>query len=177
MVVSKCKFLTKLRVVFKSHPVVIRMGDTTFRATWDDTGNVGVVKSPIKGADNKHSDKGEHISMFWNSTYFTCTVRSQTRNTNGDEWTSVQIESEVWYMSHDIRRNEGAVGGRRSECSVCATYLHQIGALPDKWFGSCSGRGRRTQRNIEDCPWALIQHTRQSIPSRQVWSFLFMELA
>ena len=29
-------------------------------------------------------------------------------------------------MSHDIRRNEGAVGGRRSECSIPEEYVPHI---------------------------------------------------
>ena len=45
------------------------MDDTTFRATWDDTGNVGVVnltKAELKEiATSTDSDKGELIfSMF-----------------------------------------------------------------------------------------------------------------
>jgi hypothetical protein len=64
MVVSSCKFLSNL--VFKSHPIVIRMDDTTFRATWDDTGNVGVVnltKAELKEfTTSTGSDKGEHIT-------------------------------------------------------------------------------------------------------------------
>ena len=64
---SSCKSLSNL--IFKSHPNVIRMDDTTFRATWDDTGNVGVVnltKAELKEiATSTDSDKGELIfSMF-----------------------------------------------------------------------------------------------------------------
>ena len=65
MVVSSCKFLSNL--VFKSHPNVFRMDDTTFLATWDDdTINVGIVNltkaelkefTTITGPDN-----GEHIT-------------------------------------------------------------------------------------------------------------------
>jgi hypothetical protein len=47
------------------------MGDTTFRATWDDTGNVGVVnltKAELKEfttSTGSDTSKGEHItSMF-----------------------------------------------------------------------------------------------------------------
>ena len=42
------------------------MGDTTFRATWDDTGDVGVVnltKAELKEfTTGAGSDKGEHIT-------------------------------------------------------------------------------------------------------------------
>ena len=68
MVVSSCKSLSNL--VFKSHPIVIRMDDATFLATWDDTDNVGVVdltKAELKEfTTSTGSDKGEHIitSMF-----------------------------------------------------------------------------------------------------------------
>ena len=43
------------------------MGDTTFHATWDDTGDVGVVnltKAELKEiTTGPGSDKGEHISL------------------------------------------------------------------------------------------------------------------
>ena len=73
MVVSWCKFLSNL--VFKSLPFVIRMGDTTFRATWDDTGNVGVVnltKAELEEfTASIGAGKGELItSTFQNSTFF-----------------------------------------------------------------------------------------------------------
>ena len=64
MVVSNCKFLSNL--VFKSQPIVIRMDDTKFLATWDDTGNLGVVnltKAELEEfTTNTGSDKGEHIT-------------------------------------------------------------------------------------------------------------------
>ena len=64
--VSSCKFLSNL--VFKFHPIVIRIDDTTFRATWDDTGNIGLVhltKANLKELTSTGSEKGEHItSMF-----------------------------------------------------------------------------------------------------------------
>ena len=65
MVVSSCKFLSNL--VFKSHPIVIRMDDTTFLATWDDdTSNVGIVnltKAKLKEfTTNTGPDNGEHIT-------------------------------------------------------------------------------------------------------------------
>jgi hypothetical protein len=62
--VSSCMFLSNL--VFKSHLNFIRMGDTTFRAIWDDTGDVGVVN--LTRAELKEittgtgSDKGEHVT-------------------------------------------------------------------------------------------------------------------
>jgi hypothetical protein len=74
MVVSRCKFLSNL--VFKSHPIVIRIGDTTFRATWDDTGNVGVVnltKAELKEfTSSTGTDKGEHIVSMLNKHPFHC---------------------------------------------------------------------------------------------------------
>jgi hypothetical protein len=46
------------------------MGDTTFRATWDDTGNVGVInltKAELKEFTTSiASDKGEHITLILN---------------------------------------------------------------------------------------------------------------
>ena len=64
MVISSCKFLSNL--IFKSHQIVIRMDDITFRATWDDTGKVGVVnltKDELKEfTTTTGSDKGEHIT-------------------------------------------------------------------------------------------------------------------
>ena len=69
MVVSSCKFLSNL--VFKSHPIVIRMDDITFLATWDDdTSNVGIVnltKAELREfTTSTGSDNGEHsiTSMF-----------------------------------------------------------------------------------------------------------------
>ena len=65
MAESRCKFLSNL--VFKCQPIVIRTGDTMFRATWDDTGNVGVVnltKAELKEFTTS-TDKGEYMtSMF-----------------------------------------------------------------------------------------------------------------
>ena len=62
MVVSSCKFLSNL--VFKSHPIFIRMNDITFLATWDDTSNVGIVnltKAELKEfTTGTGSDNGEH---------------------------------------------------------------------------------------------------------------------
>ena len=62
---SSCKFLSNL--VLKSYPIVIRMDDTTFHATWDDTGNVGVVnltKAELKNFTTSNgSNKGEHIEV------------------------------------------------------------------------------------------------------------------
>ena len=68
MVVLSCKFLSIL--AFKSHPIVIRMGDTTFLATWDD--NVGVVyltKAKLKEFTTG-SDNGEHITSMLNKHCF-----------------------------------------------------------------------------------------------------------
>ena len=72
MVVSSCKFLSNL--VFKSHPIVIRMDDITFLATWDDDSNVGIVnltKAELKEfITNTGSDKGEHITSMFKKTPF-----------------------------------------------------------------------------------------------------------
>ena len=96
MVVSSCKFPSIL--VFKSHPIVIRMGDTTFRATWDD--KVGVVKLTkaelTEYTTSAGSDKGELITLIKHRSHcIVCTVRSRTRNTNGNGRLNVQIETEV----------------------------------------------------------------------------------
>ena len=65
MVVSSCKF--PLNLDFKFHSIIIRMDDTTFRATWDDTGNFGVVnltKAELKEfTTSTGSDKGKHITL------------------------------------------------------------------------------------------------------------------
>ena len=62
---SSCMFLSIL--VLKSHPVFIRMSDTMFLASWDDTGNVGVVnltKVELKEfTTSTGSDKGEHVTQ------------------------------------------------------------------------------------------------------------------
>ena len=99
MAISSCKFLSNL--VLKSHPNVIRMDDTTFLATWDDTGNVGVVhltKAELKKfTTSTGSGKGEHFDIE-KKTFFigiVRTVRIQTRNANGNGQPCVQIETEV----------------------------------------------------------------------------------
>ena len=50
------------------------MGDTTFRATWDDAGNVCVVnltKAELKEfMTSTGSDKGEHITSVLNKHHF-----------------------------------------------------------------------------------------------------------
>ena len=82
------------------------MGDTTFLAKWDDdTSNVGIVnltKTELKEfTANTGSDNGEHITSILIKTPFSLvscvrrTVRSQTRNTDGNGRPSVQIETEV----------------------------------------------------------------------------------
>jgi hypothetical protein len=79
------------------------MGDTTFLATWDDTGNVGVVnltKAELKEfTTSAGSDNGELYHFDKNTTFSLAgivrTVRSQTRNTNGNGRTIVQIENGV----------------------------------------------------------------------------------
>ena len=73
MVVSSCKFLSNL--VYKSHPIVIRMDDTTFLATWDDdTGNVGIVhltKAELEEfTTSAGSDNGEHTTSILIKTPF-----------------------------------------------------------------------------------------------------------
>ena len=100
MVLSNCKFLSNL--VFKSHSIIIRMDDTVFLATWGGTGNVGVVyltKAELKKLVTSTTfDNGEYItSMLPNIVFIGIvrTVRSQTRNTNGNRRSCVQIETEV----------------------------------------------------------------------------------
>ena len=72
MVVSSCKFLSNF--VFKFRPIVIRMGDTMFCATWDDTGNVGVVnlmKAKLEEfTTSTGSDRGKHITLMLNKLCF-----------------------------------------------------------------------------------------------------------
>ena len=62
---SSCMFLSNL--VLKTYPIFIRMGDATFCATWDDTGDVGIVnltKAELKEIKTSTgSDKGEHITQ------------------------------------------------------------------------------------------------------------------
>ena len=61
---SSCMFLSNLD--FKYHLTVIRMGDTTFLATWDETGNAGAVnltKAELKEiTTSTGSDNGKHIT-------------------------------------------------------------------------------------------------------------------
>ena len=82
------------------------MDDTTFLATWDDdTGNVGIVnltKAKLKEfTTSTGSDKGEHITSMLKKAPFSLvscvrrTVRSQTRNTDGNGRPNVQIETEI----------------------------------------------------------------------------------
>ena len=70
MVVSSCKFLSIL--AFETQLIDIRMGDATFRATWDD--NVGVVnltEAELKEfTTSSGSDEGEHITSMLNKTPF-----------------------------------------------------------------------------------------------------------
>ena len=72
MGVSSCEFLSNL--AFKNQSIVIRMDDTMFLATWDDTGNVGVVnlmKAELKEfTTSTGSDEGEHITSMLKNTFF-----------------------------------------------------------------------------------------------------------
>ena len=71
MVKSRCKFLSNFRL--KSHPIDIRMDDTTFLVTWDDTGNVGLVsltKDELEECTTRSgSDKSEHITSVLKSPF------------------------------------------------------------------------------------------------------------
>ena len=67
------------------------MDDTTFLVTCDDTGNVGLVnltKDELKEFTTRSgSDKGEHITSMLKTPFslgIVRTLRSQTRNTNGN---------------------------------------------------------------------------------------------
>jgi hypothetical protein len=60
MGVSSCKLI----LIFKSHPICVRMDGTTFRATWDDTGNVGVVNlTHLPGQAKFHVAEAEITQM------------------------------------------------------------------------------------------------------------------
>ena len=80
MVVSSCKFLSNL--VFNFHLIVTRMDDTTFLATWDDTGNVGIVNLTkaelMKFTTSTGSDKGEHITLMLKNTVLIGIVRGKS---------------------------------------------------------------------------------------------------
>ena len=77
------------------------MDDTKFLATWDDTGNVGIVnltKAELKEhTTSTGSDKGEHVTSMLKKTLFSLVLYagSQTRNTDGNRRPSVQIETGV----------------------------------------------------------------------------------
>ena len=77
------------------------MDDTTFFATWDDTGNTGTVnltKAELKEfTRSTGADKGEHITSMFLKKFIGImgTVRSQTRDTNGNRRPCIQIETEV----------------------------------------------------------------------------------
>ena len=88
--------------IIKFHSIVIRTGDTTFLATWDDTGNVGLdslTKAELKEfTTSTGSDKGENMTLMLYKYCFIDIirpVRSQTRNTNGNGRSSVQIETRL----------------------------------------------------------------------------------
>ena len=98
--------MSKTSSLLNLHPIdIIRMDDTTFLVTWDDTDNVGLVnltKDELKEfTTTSGSDKGEHISLrcLKKNTFFHwyCCIllRSQTRSTNGNGRPCVQIETEV----------------------------------------------------------------------------------
>jgi hypothetical protein len=53
-------------------------------------------------------------------------VRSQTRNTDGNGRSTVQIETGVWYMLHGVGREEGATDRRRSESAIPQEYVPHI---------------------------------------------------
>ena len=81
------------------------MDDTTFLATWDDTDNASIVsltKAELQEfTASTGSDKGEHIASMLKKTPFSLVswvrrnVRSQTRNTDGNGRSGVQIDTEV----------------------------------------------------------------------------------
>ena len=120
-----------------------------FHATWDDTSNIGVVnltKAKLKEfTTGAGSDKGEHTTSMLKNTLFigiVHTLRSQMRNTYGNGRPCVQIDTEVSYTSHDIRREYAAAQRSKSQAAMPQKYvphLHKIGALSDLWYGLYSG--------------------------------------
>ena len=98
MVILGCKFLSNL--VFKSHSIVIRMDDTTFLATSDDTTNnvgfVNLTKAELKDfTTSTGSDKGKHITPMLKTIGIVFIFRSQTRNNDGNRKPCVKIETKV----------------------------------------------------------------------------------
>ena len=91
MVMLSCKFPSNL--VFKFHPIVIRMDDTTFLATWDDTGNLGIVyltKAELKEfATNTGSDKGEHITSMLQNHFFHWYLTYCQKSDEKYKWTTL----------------------------------------------------------------------------------------
>ena len=69
-------------LVLISHPIIIRIGDTTFLATWDDTGTVGVVN--LTEAELKElttstgSDNGAYITSINNNFFHHYAYRQES---------------------------------------------------------------------------------------------------
>ena len=114
MVVSSCKFLSNL--VFKSHPIVIRMDDITFLATWDDDSNVGIVnltKAELKGfTTSTGSDKGEHItsmlkkygSYWYHASVGLSEVRQEILMETDDAVFKLRLRFNICCMASEERR-------------------------------------------------------------------------
>ena len=83
MVVSSCKFLSNF-VLNPTYSFAIRMDDTTFLATWDDTDNIGIVsltKAELKEfTTSTGPNNGEHITSMLKKILFSfvsCVCRCQ----------------------------------------------------------------------------------------------------
>jgi hypothetical protein len=66
MAASSCMFLSNFDI--KSQPILIRMSDATFLATWDYTGDVGIAnltKAELEEiTTGTGSEKGEHVTRY-----------------------------------------------------------------------------------------------------------------
>ena len=90
------------------------MDDTTFLATWDDTGNVGVVnlmKAELKEfTTSTGSDKGEHISSMLKKTpcsmvsYVLLAVRQEVLMETGDLGFKLRLRFDICCMASEERR-------------------------------------------------------------------------
>ena len=112
------------------------MDDTRFLATWDDTGNVGVVNLTIaelkEFTSSAGSDKGEHINFkkkhrsHW---YCACVGLSEIRQEilmeTDDLVFKLRLRFEIWRMASEDKRvpqieEDLSLLNQRSMCYISA---------------------------------------------------------
>lgn len=138
-------------LVFKTQPIFIRMDNTMFLATWDDTDNVGVLnltKAEFKRVHNKHwqwtgykkKKKGEHINSILKKHRGIVRAWDRQKSIKNYWWkrTPTYYSESIWDWGLTSEETVPQIeleddDSIRHTTGVGATYSREIGALSDLW--------------------------------------------